>query len=83
MTARAKATAHAMYVRQRAENIQAIINEYKGRRKMTNADLAKAIGMSVNTFKSRKTKPGRFRMEDIWLICEALDVPEDQRRTVM
>lgn len=83
MTARAKATAHAMYARQRAENVKAIINEHKGRRKMTNADLAKAIGMSVNTLQSRKSNPGRLRLEDIWLIFEALDVPEDQRKTVM
>lgn len=83
MTARAKATAHAAYVRQKSENIQAIISEYKTRRKMTNDDIAKAVGLPVSTFKNRKTDPGRMRMEDIWMIFDVLDVPTDVRETVV
>ena len=83
MTARAKATAHAAYVRQKSENIQAIISEYKTRRKMSNADLAKAAGLPEATFKNRKYEPGRMRMEDIWLIFDVLDVPADVRATIV
>lgn len=83
MTARAKATAHAAYVRQKSENIQAIISEYKTRRKMTNADLAKATGLPRSTLENRKSQPGKMRMEDIWLIFDILDVPADVRETVV
>lgn len=74
---------YAAYTRQRSENIRAIINEYKARRCLTNAGIAKAINMPLRTFENRKADPGIFRIEELWLLCEALGVPEEQRKTIM
>lgn len=83
MTDKKKAMAYASYMRQRAENIRAIINEYKVRRNITNVGIAKAINMPLPTFNTRKADPGSFRMEEIWLLCETLEIPDDQRKTIM
>lgn len=83
VTDKQKAAAYAAYSRQRAENIRAIIHEYKSRRRLTNAGIAKAINMPLRTFENRKADPGIFRIEELWLLCEALGVPEEQRKTIM
>lgn len=78
-----QAAVYAAYTRQRAENIRAIIGEYKSRRHVTNAGIAKAINMPLPTFAKRKSDPGTFRIEELWLLCEALDIPEEQRKTIV
>lgn len=83
MTDKQKADAYAAYTRQRAENVRAIISEHKTRRNMTNAGIAKAINMPVETFKKRKANPATFRAGELWLMCEALGVPEKQRHTII
>ncbi|MFR1352824.1 hypothetical protein [[Clostridium] symbiosum] len=83
MTDKQKAAAYATYTRQRVENVRAIISEHKARRNMTNAGIAKAIHMPLRTFEKRKMDPGLFKLEDLWLLCEALGVPEEQRKTIM
>lgn len=83
MVGKRKTTAYTAYTRQRAENIRAIINEFKSRRGVTDIVLAKEIGMAESTFRKNKANPGLFRMEDIWLLCEALDVPDEQRKNIM
>ena len=83
MTSKQRAAAHTAYTRQRAENIRAIINEYKSRRRMTNVDIAKAINMPLPTFEHRKGHPEIFRIGELWLLCEALGVPEEQRHTII
>ena len=83
MTDKQKAAAYTTYTRQRAENVRAIISEHKTRRNMTNAGIAKAINMPVETFKKRKAEPATFRAGELWLLCEALGVPEEQRKTIM
>lgn len=74
---------HIMYSRQRAENIRVIISEIKVRRHMTDAGVAKAINMPLSTFYHRKAHPGEFRLEEIWQMYQALEVPEEQRGTVV
>lgn len=83
MTDKQKVAVYATYTRQRAENVRAIISEHKTRRNMTNARIAKAIHMPLRTFEKRKMDPGLFKLEDLWLLCEALGVPEEQRKTIM
>lgn len=83
MTDKQKAATYAAYTRQRTENVRAIISEHKTRRNMTNAGIAKAINMPVDTFKKRKADPGTFRAEELWLLCEVLGVPEEQRHTII
>lgn len=81
--ARTKANGYAAYTRQRTENILAIIGEYKARTGMSNGDVAQAIGMPLSTFNKRKARPENFRLKEVWLLCEVLGVPGDQRETVM
>lgn len=83
MTNKAKAAAYTAYTRQCSENVRAIIGEYMSRRKLTNDDLAKAIGISPSAFDVRKSKPETFRLSELWRMYEALGVPEEQRKTIM
>lgn len=80
---RAKADAYAAYCRQRSENIKAIIAELKSRNHMTDAQIAKAMNLKHGTFVDRKSDPSKFRMRDIWMLYEALNVPEEQRKTIV
>lgn len=83
MTSKQKAAAFAAYTRQRAENILAIMQEHRTRKGLSYADLAKAIQMPSSTFDKRRREPGTFRLDEMWLICEVLEVPEKQRETIM
>ena len=83
MTNKQRAAAHTAYTRQRAENIRALISEHKTRKNMTNAGIAKAINMPLDTFNKRKAEPATFRVGELWLMCEALGVPEEQRHTII
>ena len=71
------------YSRQRSDNIKAIIAEHKQRKGMTDAMVAKAAGINPGTFVQRKRNPGTFRLNDLWAICNVLDVPEEQRNTIL
>lgn len=71
------------YSRQRSDNIKAIIAEHKQRKGMTDAMVAKAAGIKPGTFVQRKRNPGTFRLNDLWAICNVLDVPEEQRNTIL
>lgn len=71
------------YSRQCGENLRAIIAEIKVRQHLTDAGMAKALNMPVATFKQRKQNPGRFRLEEIWLLYQALNVPDEQRKSVV
>ncbi len=66
------------YSRQCSENLKAIIAEAKVRRHLTDEGIAKAMGMPLSSFTFRKSNPGRFRLEDIWLLCQVLEIPHDQ-----
>ena len=84
MTASKKqAAAYAAYAKQRSENIRAIIIEYKTRRKLTDRDLAELLGISISTFWKRKRNPNLFNAGNLWMLFEALGVPEEQRKTDM
>lgn len=83
MAKKATSASYIAYSRQKAENIRAIINEYKARCCMTNIAIAKAMNMPLATFSHRKSDPGLFRLDEIWLLCEVLGVPEEQRKTIM
>lgn len=71
------------YSRQRSDNIKAIIAEHKQRKGMTDAMVAKAAGINPGTFVQRKRNPGTFRLNDLWAICNVLDVPQEQRNTIL
>ena len=66
-----------------SDNIKAIIAEHKQRKGMTDAMVAKAAGINPGTFVQRKRNPGTFRLNDLWAICNVLDVPEEQRNTIL
>ena len=83
MTDKQKVAAYTAYTRQRTENIRALISEHKTRKNMTNAGIAKAIHMPLRTFEDRKSDPATFRVGELWLMCEALGVPEEQRHTII
>ncbi len=51
-----------------ADEVKILINEAKTRNDLTDEKLAKRIGMPLGTLRTRKCNPGRFRMDDIWLI---------------
>ena len=74
---------YTIYTRQCSENIRAIINEYKARRKLTDGVIAESINMPLPTFRIRKKDPSSFRIRELWMIYEILDVPEEQRKTII
>lgn len=80
---RNKADAYAAYARQKSENIRAIIAEMKTRYHLTDAGIAKAMNLKCGTFAKYKSCPCLFRLEHIWMLYEALDVPEEQRKTIV
>ena len=71
------------YSRQCGENLKAIIAEAKSRKHLTDKNIADMMGMPLPTFASRKSNPGRFRLEDIWQFCQVLEVPVCQRKGIV
>ncbi|MCD7994359.1 MAG: hypothetical protein LUK37_22280 [Clostridia bacterium] len=53
---------------QKGDEVKILINEAKVRNNLNDEGLAKKIGMPLPTLRNRKSNPGRFRMDDIWLI---------------
>ena len=71
------------YSRQRSDNIKAIIAEHKQRKGMTRCDGSQGGRHQSGTFVQRKRNPGTFRLNDLWAICNVLDVPEEQKNNVL
>jgi len=71
------------YSRQCGDNLKAIIAEVKVRQHLTDEGVAKMLDMPLPTFKSRKGNPGRFRLEDIWRLCQVLEIPDNQRKSIV
>lgn len=71
------------YSRQCGENLKAIIAEAKSRKHLTDKNIADMIGMPLPTFSSRKSNPGRFRLEDIWQLYQVLEITDSQRKGVV
>ena len=53
---------------QRGDEVKILINEAKVRNNLTDEGLAKKMNMPLPTLRNRKCNPGRFRMDDIWMI---------------
>lgn len=53
---------------QHEDEVKILINEAKVRNDLTDEGLAKKMGMPLPTLRNRKCNPGRFRMDDIWMI---------------
>lgn len=53
---------------QREDEVKILINEVKVRNNLTDEGLAKKIGMPLGTLRNRKVHPGRYRLDDIWLL---------------
>lgn len=58
------------YYQQREDEIKITIAEAKIRHNLTDAALARKIGMPFNTFNKKKLHPGEFRAVHVWLIEE-------------
>lgn len=53
---------------QREDEVKLLISEAKIRNNLTDEGLARKIGMPLSTLRNRKVHPGRYRMDDIWLL---------------
>ena len=58
---------------QMGDEVKILINEAKVRNNLNDEGLAKKIGMPLPTLRNRKCNPGRFRMDDIWLIEQLVE----------
>lgn len=71
------------YSRQCGENLKAVVAEAKCRKHLTDKNIADMMGMPLPTFTSRKSNPGRFRLEDIWQLCQILEITDNQRKSII
>ena len=53
---------------QHEDEVKILINEAKVRNNLTDEGLAKKIGMPLGTLRNRIVHPGRYRLDDIWLL---------------
>ncbi len=56
------------YYQRRAEGLLLTISKAKIQNGLTDAELAKKIGMPCGTFRNKKMDPGSFRAEQVWAI---------------
>lgn len=56
------------YYQRREDELKILIAEAKVKNNLTDADLAKKIGMTYSTFGKQKLHPGSMRMDFVWAI---------------
>lgn len=83
MTSKQSAAAHILHARQRAANIQGILSKYRAVQHLTDSRIAAAAGIKLPTYYKRKANPSTFKIGELWRLCDVLEVPEDERRTIM
>lgn len=83
MTPKQRSTAHMLHARQRAVNIQGILSKYRAIRHLTDSRIAAAAGIKLPTYYKRKADPSTFKIGELWRLYDVLEVPEDERKTVM
>ena len=64
----------------RYENLLALIAEVKVRKKLTEPQLAKLLGIGNSTLGQRKANPGTFRFDEICMLIQLADKTEDVDR---
>lgn len=62
------------YYKQREEEIKLLICQAKIKNKLTDAQLAKKIGMPLRTFMDKKAHPGEMRLDFLWAIEKLANV---------
>lgn len=75
--------ARTSYSKPRVENVQALIAEVKVRKKLRNKDLAELLGISASSFDQRRASPGRFRLEELWILCQLAEAGEDKKTGIL
>lgn len=62
------------YYKQREEEIKLLICQAKIKNKLTDAQLAKKIGIPLRTFMDKKAHPGEMRLDFLWAIEKLANV---------
>lgn len=53
---------------QKEDDVKVLVYEAKVRNGLTDAGLAKRLGIAESTVRERNSQPGKYRMNDIWIL---------------
>lgn len=68
---------------ERCRQVRGVIKKGMEIKKKTNSDLAKAAGKNPRFMELRNKDPGTFRLDELWAICDTLQIPPEERLQII
>lgn len=64
-------------------NVRALIAKYMELRKANEEKVAAQAGMVKRSLQNKRRHPETFRLGELWDVCDALDVPDEERIEIL
>ena len=68
---------------ERCRHVRGVISKAKEIKKLSDKDLAKAIGKNPRFMEQRDADPGSLRLSELWAICDKLGIPPAERLEIL